>query len=218
MTTAAQLIEATESELAPHLDLTRASRLPMLRRINVRQQQLFAFADEINPDYFGVCITGIVDQGGVDLWAARPPDAPAIERVNRVTIADPGSSEHAAGELVHVVSLHDTDCAFPPRVTIRDGVARQVATDLDGVVSLRVAYSRRPFDLNALSDRVELEGAYSELFVYDLALHQIRRAPGLSAEYRAAASAPFLQEEKTLLERFASHVSEYAGPLTTRFG
>jgi len=192
----------------------------MYRRLSVRQQQLFARAAAINPEYYGVCAVAPLSNGAVDLKDLGDPVYRA-DSLSRIEIADKGTSGYANGDEVHVVALTDPDAALPPRVTVRNGVVAQVGTDLNGVVSLRVFYSRLPLSIgpNDGSKELELLDPFQELLVVDLARYLVEHTLGLDATLRGQALPLLEAEEKDLLALFDAHVKAYtAAAETGRFG
>lgn len=195
------------------------ARSLMYRQIGVRQQQLYARAARVNPDWAGVCATAALDQGAADLSDIAPPiETP--ERIQRIEIADPGTSNYAAGDEVHPVPLQDqVYAALPPRVTVRNRVIRGVGADLDGVISLRVSYARVPLALGPSDGArvLDLPEPHAELLVVDLARYLVRKSTTLAPDARAAAVEALTAEEATLLLEFDAYVHGYVGPLTSRF-
>lgn len=206
--------------------LARVSELPggvpqnrsvLYRRIGTRQHQLFQHAAAVNPDYFGVCVTGPLDGGACDLWVVAE-DAPPVARVVRVEVAEPGASEYAPHQEIHVTSLSDPEAAFPPRCTLRDGVLRSVGSDLDGVLRVRVFYARSSREVKPTDGAAsaELPAEWQELLVIDAARDLVRRALSPAADVKAALGELLKAEEDELLARFDAHLQEYA-PVVSRF-
>lgn len=194
------------------------STASLVRRMSVRQAELFSLANRINPDYFGVCATAPVPHGGADLKLLIPPAFPA-DLISRIEIHDPGTSTYEVGEEVQVVSFSEKDGAFPPRVTLRDMTIRQVGTDLAGVAEIEVFYSRLPLPLPFDNPDYELEVTthFQELLVLDLAKYVLRRASNLEGENRTAAIAEVVAEEEPLLGSFGEHVQSFSGAQIQRF-
>lgn len=194
------------------------ARSTMYRRVGIRQQQLFARAARLNPDYYGVCATGALDTGAVDLADLVAP-VEAADSIMRIEIADAGASAYAAGQEVAVVPLADPDIEDAPRVTLRNRVIRGVGADLTGVTSLKVHYSRLPLAV-APTDAArvaDLEEPHVELLVVDLAKYLVNKATGLQEVAQKAALAALDAEEHGLLDAFDGHVMEYVGSARARF-
>jgi hypothetical protein len=195
-----------------------SSRASLIRRVSQRQMEIFALANQTNPDYFGTCATAPLTDGMADLRTMAPP-VYSSDTVSRVEVAAPGASSYADGDEVSVVSFDDKGSAFPPRVTLRDMLMKGVGADLDGVTSVRVYYARMPAELplDDLAVFVELPLQFQELLVIDLARTVLKRAPGIGPEERAAIVAPLDAEESALLTSFAHHVSRHNGSQVQRF-
>lgn len=194
-----------------------ASESSLIRRVSQRQMELFAVANQINPDYFGVCATAGVPYGAADLREMRPPVFGA-DSISRVEIKDPGTSAYLLGQEVHVVSYDDVNSAFPPRVTIRDLIVKQVGTDLAGVGALEVYYPRSPLPipLDNPAYVIDLPQQFQELLVLDLAREIFRRALHLG-DTRADLIGLMSEEEAPLMENFLGHVRRYTGSQIQRF-
>lgn len=195
------------------------ARSVMYRRIGVRQQQLFAKAARINPDYYGICATGQVDDGAVDLADLVDP-VEAADSIARIEIAAAGTSTYASGTRVNSVPVDDTDIEDAPRVTIRNRILRGVGTDLDGVVSLKVHYSRIPLAIAPTDGtrQADLEEPHVELLVVDLTKILVKKLTSLSATISSAVLGSLDTEEAALLADFERHVAEYSGVSASRFG
>lgn len=195
------------------------ARSVMYRRIGVRQQQLFAKAARINPDYYGICATGQLDDGAADLADLVDP-VEAADSIARIEIADVGTSAYTTGDRVQPVPVDDTDIEDPPRVTIRNRILRGVGSDLDGVVSLKIHYSRIPLPVAPTDGQrnADLEEPHVELLVVDLAKILVAKITSLSATVSAAVLGSLDAEEAKLLADFERHVAEYSGVTSSRFG
>lgn len=192
-------------------------------RIGQRQQELFAAAARVNPDFYGVCAHGEVDEdGALDLDDISDP-VPSVESIQRIEIYEMDTPEdeddvlpYAVGDVVNVVHFRDPDVESPPRVTVRDRVIRGVSDDLDRVVALRLYYSRVPASLgptDAATD-AELPPQFQQLLVIDLVRDLFRRSVGVPE--KATVVGMMDAEEKPLLEAFLAHVVGYA-PVHARF-
>jgi len=214
--TAREIIDAALAEVASFFDPTTTPDSVWVRRINVRQEELFARATSLNPDYYGICAVAPLVNGAANLRDLTE-DPPAPDRIDRIEIHDPGTSEYAAGERVNLVRVDDVDASFPPRMLLRDHVLWSVGSDMDGVAKIKVYYARRPTPVRSEDDAIELDGAHSELLVWDLAKYMTRRAPGVDPATREAAMAFFVAQEEAALALYDAHVQQFASTLQTRF-
>lgn len=219
--TAQELVEAALAECAEFSVSFPGSHDVLYRRAGVRQQQLFARAGMRNKDYVGVCATAVVTNGQVNLRelvagtvavpeGQTPPSA--AQRFTRIEVADKGTSAYEDGDEVHVIDSGDgdtDDSAFPPRVTIRDRILKQVGTDLAGVAKLEMMYARRPAPITAKANVVELVPPFEELLVFDLCRDLVNRAQSLDKEIRDRAMAYFKAREDELLADFDAHVDSF---------
>lgn len=180
----------------------------MLKRIGLRQSQLFMRAAEINPDFFGTCVIGTLDaSGGCDLALIVDPLNP-IGMIERIEVADAGTSTTvAAGDPVTVVPLNDALNGLAPRVTLRDMVVKQVGTDLAGVASLEFYYSKLSMPVSPTSGSVtaQLREPFVDLLVLDLAQYILKfvNAEGGSVEGPMKLLA---DEETALTGDFEKHI------------
>lgn len=214
--------EITLAALFRALEFTNtvpSTRSVLYRRIGVRQQQLFARAASVNADYFGICATGGLDDGAADLGDFAPP-VEAPESITRVEIADPGSSPYDEGTEIRVVPSTDVGVELPPRMTLRNRVLRQVSTDLAGVLSIRVAYSRVPLAIGPADGAVtvQIPAPHDELLVVDLTKTMLTKGVDMDGAARGAALELLATEEAELLLAFDSHVASFAGNRSARFG
>lgn len=217
-----QVAVAALARAMEHSRQIPTTRSVIYRRIGQRQQDLFAMAARVNPDYYGVCaIASLRDAddewvGASDI-SAIGGDVPPVEQLARIEVQDPGTSEYAVGQEVYVVPLSDPGVAFAPRVTVRNRVIRQVGTDLAGVEKLEVFYSRSPTPITGADEDRELELApqFQELLVVDAARDLFRRSTLLPN--RPALVALMDAEEKPMLADYMEHVRRFAGPLVSRF-
>lgn len=216
MVTAQDIIDAALAEVAHFFDPGTTAPPIWIRRINVRQEEIFARGTSLNPDYYGICAMAPLVNGAANLRNLTE-DPPAPDRIGRIEIHDPGNSEYAAGERVNLVRVDDVDASLPPRMLLRDHVLSGVADDMDGVATIKVYYARRPTPVRSKNDPIELDGAHSELLVWDLAKYMTRRAPGVDAGVRQAAIAFFVAEEEAALAIYDAHVQQFASTLQTRF-
>lgn len=191
----------------------------MYRRIGLRQQQLFGRAAIVSPDYWGICATAGLDDSAADLSDMDDPIESA-ESVTKIDIVDPGSSDWDAGQEIRVVSLSDPDAELAPRATIRNRVIRGVGSDLDGVISIKIHYSRIPLPVAPTDGTraADIPAPHDELLVVDLTMDLLAKTLGMDASLRTAALERLRAEENVLLAAFDLHVREYAGSLSSRFG
>lgn len=212
--------ELVEQALARAMEFGQdfpATRSLLYRRIGVRQQQLFAVAARTNPEFFGDSAIGTPDaNGAIDMGLMGDPDAAdpveAVEVISRIEIEDPGTSGLTAGDEVNIVSLTDRDAAaYPPRVTVRGNIIRQVGTDLANVTSIRVYYSVRPFRIDPDDGGVvvRLSEPFHDLLVVDLARWMLRKAATVPKEVREVALAALEAEETEGLANFLAQVEQY---------
>lgn len=189
----------------------------LYRRVGVRQRQLFTAASALNPDFFGTAADVDLDQFGAadvnDIAGAIPTPA----AIQRITIVDPGTSDYVEGDEVNVVSLTDAKGALAPRMTLRSGILEAIGADLEGVVSLRVAYARQPalYGPTDKNTAVDLQSPHDELLVTDTARFVLVLAAPAPAG-RAAALAELDAEEAMLLDDFQATVRGFA-PTISRF-
>ena len=213
-----EIAQIALSRATQYTDEVSESRALLYARIGQRQQELFAMAGRISPDYFGVCATGALVGGALDLADIADP-VPTPELIQRIEIEDRGTSAYASGAEVAPVALADASAAFPPRVTLRNRVLRQVGTDLAGVVSLCVHYSRIPAAIPPTggSTAAELPAQYQMLLAIDAERDLYRRGVQNPVE-RQTLMARATTDEEPLLQEFVAHVAGYAGSIQTRFG
>ncbi|HTJ62156.1 MAG TPA: hypothetical protein VL333_13275 [Candidatus Saccharimonadales bacterium] len=206
---------ARTSEITEHYPATRST---MYRRMGLRQRELMTLAAKANPDYYGVCALSNLDSNtATDLNDIIEP-VPTPELISLVKIEDPGTSQWAAGTEINIVPAAQKDCELPPRATLRDLVLQGVDTDLVGVTSVEILYSRiaaafGPFDGDSV---LELQAPWDELLVIDLTKHLLGKATRLPQDIQQAAIAALDKEEAPILTAYIDHVTNYA-PLTTRF-
>ncbi len=198
-----------------------STRSLLWRRLLVRQQQLFAMAGKLNPDYFGALVEGTLDANfRVNLRdLVNHASLDPASTVQRVEIKNIGTSSFVTGDRVAVVSIDDVDAEEIPRMTLRDFVLKGVGTDLNLVTSVCVAYSRIP-DVVATPDGTEipsLPDQYQELLVVDLARDLLRKTLSLGAEARAAGIATLSEEEGPLLADYQAEVAVFPQGASHRF-
>ena len=209
--------EIREAALARCLELSAEvpdTRSVAFRRISARQQQLFAKAATVNPEYFGRDGVLTLTSGAATLGGLLPP----AERVYAVAVENPGSSAMPAGRRVTVVRADDPSAGLPPRMTLRDGTLAQVGTDLAGVTSIRVFYSKRPADVGTPTDVPQLPEQFHELLVLDLAQVMTRKMVTVATAAREQFLAALAAEEVEWLADFTAHVVRFAEGKQDRFG
>lgn len=192
-------------------DRVPTTRAVLYRRIGVRQQHLVSLANREAPDYFGVAVDAPLTNGTLSL-ATITNNLAEIEAVHRLEIAEAGTSSYSVGDEVHIVSSQDVEVEFPPRVTLRTFVIRQVGNDLAGVNSLRVYYARRPALLGPADGKTPLvlPEAFQELLVVDLARELAKKALRIDPDIRQAHIALLDAEEEELLAAYLAHVRGFA--------
>lgn len=186
------------------------------RRIGVRQQELYAMAAHENPEYAGTCAEGDVTNGAVSFATMSPPVL-TPERITRIEVSEVTGAAYQLGTEITVVPIADQD-GIAPRATLRNGLLKGVAGELDDVTKVNVFYPYRPEPTAATETgtrEVEIPDPYSELLVIDLAREYVRKALHLGAT-RAEIIGAIEDEEKPLLGAWAAHVREYA-PIVARF-
>jgi len=200
-----------------------STRLPMFRRIGIRQQQLFCLASKSNPDYYGRCATGDIDANGcLDLRDLATAVAPVDQAagVQYIEINDPGTGVHPTGTEVHIISIGDQAADIAPRATLRDFIIRGIDLDLEGVISLDVYYPRVP-DMPLVGEDgttvLELLEQHQELLVIDLTKDLIRKTIDLSPEVKAAVKGILDQEEADALANYLEDIRGFAIDQAHRF-
>lgn len=194
-----------------------ATRTLAYRRIGLRQQQLFAAAAKVNSDYYGACAETNLVAGAADLADIASP-VPTPELVSKVCVENPGTSAYVNGDEVNIVQTVDITAALAPRMTLRDLVLQQVGTELAGVTSIMIYYSRLPkaYGPTDAATLTEISSPWDELLVVDLTIYLLRKAP-IDAAVRKLAIDSLKVEEAELLSGYLTHVREY-GPVQDRFG
>lgn len=211
----AKLAMARTSEITSHYPSTRAL---IYRRLGLRQREIMAMGAKLNPDYYGTCAESALDaKAATDLNDIIEP-VPTPELVEMVTIEDAGTSQWDSGREVNIVTRHDIDAELPPRMTLRDLVLQGVGTDLDGVVSVMIFYSRLPALIGPsdADSAIELQSPWDELLAIDGAILLLQKATRLDGALRSAAISDLRAEEAPLLKGYLDHVQAYA-PQSTRF-
>lgn len=222
MILAEEIIDAALTEVAYFFDPGTTAPSIWIRRLNMRQEEIFARSNTINRDYFGTCAKVPLVNGAANLRtlieapdSPERPDSPDI--IDRVEVLDPGDSEYEVGQRINLVRIDEIEAALPPRMTLRDYVFWPIGNELAGVVTIRVHYARRPRPIRKPEDPIELTGAHSELLVWDLARYAASRAPGINPDVRESAIRFFTDQEARALELFDAHVQQFASTLQTRF-
>lgn len=220
-----QIIIEAQGVCSDYTDDYPTTKSVMYRRIHHRQRTLFTLAGTWNREFYGVCTTATLSAGAVDLRDMEGvADVYPVESLERVIIQDPGESSYVAGKEVNVVPVDDTEAHFAPRMTLRSGVLEQVGTDLAGVTSVKLFYSRRPYAIttsgliNGSADQhVDLADPYDWLLVLDLAKDLIRRTISIEKDARDAVIALIAKDEAELMASYESHVRSYAYAREDRF-
>jgi hypothetical protein len=197
----------------------------LFRRIEIRQQEIFSAASRVNPDYFGVSASGVVDPVTLsadlkDMEAAV--DVDPASQVSRVEVQDPGTHPTlVAGDEINVVSLHDIAAALAPRMTLRNFVLTSVGQEVAGVATVLVFYGYRPENKTTPLDGTEpaeLPDVYQELLVIDLVKWMLKQTVELAPETKAPALAVLSEEEEEMQGAFMAEVTDYGGAQVSRFG
>lgn len=189
----------------------------MYRRIGVRLRQLQMKAMKANGDFLGVFATADLTAGAADLNDVVEP-TPTPGSIQRITVADPGTSALVAGDEIAIVPLSDPTAAIAPRCTLRDGVLESVGSDLDGVTSIRVDYARLGKVLTATDKAtvVDLMEPWIELLVIDLTSYLLSLTTEMDETKKASALALLSAEETEMFDDFMAFVRDYA-PTEDRF-
>ena len=168
----------------------------MLRRVDVRQRELFALAASLDKEFYGKTLVASIEEGAIDL-----SDEP-VEKVDLVQTAD--------GTRVNIVAVEDVNAHRPPRMTLRDKKLEVVGSDLADESSLRIHYSARAPGLIDIADEVDLDPPYDFLLVWDLAKDLIRRTASMDGDQKGAVIQLIGASEADLLELYKQHVATYA--------
>lgn len=195
----------------------------MYERISAQQQELLAFAAQVNPEYYGVAAIGTLDAGAIDLNLMAGDGVLEAEAISKVFVEDEGTHEILeAGDEVTVIPGADDPTAFlAPRVRVRNKVIEAIAEDLDGVTSIRVEYSFKPVSVSATEDgstEVVMDRPFDDLLVIDLARDLARKSLQLEPEVKSAIATLLNEEEKELKARFEAHLLNFLAGQTSRFG
>lgn len=196
----------------------------MWGRIGGRQQELFAFAAGVDPEYYEVQAIGTLDNGAVDI-ALMLTDA-VLECVKatrakvETLIADPSDEAPAVGDEINLIPASDDPGAYLfPRATIKNKILAQVATDLVDVESIRLFYSYRPNAAAADEDgstELALESPFDALLEADLARDLARKTVGMDGAVKAAIILGLDEEEKEMMAAFAEHIRTFSSGRTSR--
>jgi hypothetical protein len=215
--TADEVVDQGLSRVAGMIDVPPLARGPMYRRVGDRQRELYAQAADENPERFGACATAQLIDGMADLNDITDP-VPVPDRIQAVTIEDPGTSAYAAGDLVNIVRVDDQGAELPPRMLLRDGVLIGIQGDVDGVVSVQVHYPRLSdfFDLTDDTKEIELSPPYDRLLELDIAIWALDNDPNADPAAKQQKLAELRAEESGLVARWVSQVRNY-GRHVSRF-
>lgn len=199
------------------------------RRIQIREQMVFSEVARVNPDYFGVNVTGLPDPNfDVDLKsldvAGSSIDATSL--VTRVEVLDPGTSAYTARQAVNVITPNDPDAALAPRVWIRNFVVHgyqscDSVNDLQNVTSICIFYSYRPAPRTNPLDGSEtsvLPSVWQEVLVTDMATWLLKQTISMGAEEKAAAINVLKAEDVEMMTVFLAEAADYGGAQVSRFG
>ena len=215
------VVDAALARLTEFGSRVPAARSVAYRRVNQRQQFLYAWVANKNPDYYGTDVVLPLTLGVGNLDTLDP----AVALVKDVRIEVPGAyglgKSYALGDVVNIVPSDDYDADLPPRMTLRGGTLAGVETDLsDGtstVTSVRVYYSKQPTDLTLGTDVIALPNQFTELLVIDLTRDYLRKASATGTEVPDAILALLDAEEQVLLDEFAKHLESFYWAEQPRF-
>lgn len=198
-----------------------AVRSVLYRRISTRQQELAILAARANPEYYGAVADAVLVGGAADLNDIVSP-VPTPEMIDRIVVSAVGvGATVAVGDEISIVRVGDATAEEPPRVTLRNGVLRQVGNDLAGVTNISVYYAKIP-DALAVNESgasfVVIPAPYDQLLVLDIAELVVERTErGDANDPARAAVAEGLRREKGEWEaKWLAHVSAF-GRTRTRF-
>lgn len=197
-------------------DTYPATRGPMYRRIGIRQRQIFVRAAQVNPDYYGTDVTVLLAGGSVDLTTLTD-NIP--ELIQRIEIADPGTSGYAIGAEVALITMTDPDAELAPRATFRNQRLTGVGADLTGVVSVKIWFVPLPLPMAATetgATLLKLDQPWDGLLEVDLAGWIVAKATKLDPAIRDAALKMFGAEAADLSSQFEAHLRTSA-PTVQRF-
>lgn len=215
-----EVVKAALGELAAFGDRFPTSRTGLYRRIGVRQQQLFVMAAGINPDWAGVCLTSTLVDGVANVRELMLGDAapiPSAEHISRVEVLEPGVTDWTVGEKITLVPSDDPAAGLAPRMFVRNWVFYTVGSELDGVVSIRVHYSRVPAVVGVTAGTVaELPEPHTEALVFGVARDILRRAIALGTEVGEAVVKYVDEREAEAVAAFKEHVAKFVAT-TSRF-
>lgn len=188
------------------------------RRIGIRQQDLYDQAADVNPEFGGDGALAELDAGAADLNdIAAPVGLPA--RITRIEVSDPGDSPYAIGKEISVVGVDDPEAAAAPRATLRQGVLRGWAAELDDVTEILVYYPFQPAPADPAETGVrvvEIPSPHDELLVIDLTKALLRSVGTLTPAVRADILGDLTDEETPRLAGWLKHAHSFA-PLQSRF-
>lgn len=210
--TADEIRRAALGVVSDYTDNYPTTKATAFKRISVRQRELWLMASKWEPEYTGASATGVLDgNGDVDLLLMENHDTFRAENIGIVEINDKGTSDYSTGDRITVIRAGEAHAHLAPRMTLRDRMLRQVGTDLDGVTSITVHYSRLPDTIGSDgSGTIELVEPFDYLLVWDLAADLIRRTIDMDGERKAAALSVVSKAEAALLQSFQAHVQSYA--------
>lgn len=226
MRTALQIAQAG---LARALDFrieAPATESLLYRRMSIRQQEIFAFAAQVNPEYYTIEALGQLDAGGIDMGLMLGDDVKeavaVVSIIVETLIGSPSEDAPALGDTIHMVPASDDPRAYlAPRVRVRNKIIQQIDTDLVDVESIRMAYAYRPDPLaenETGTTEVELEAPFDELLVVDLARWLARKSLSLEPATKTAIIESLSAEEKDLIGQFEAHLRRFLTGRESRQG
>ncbi len=209
--------DVIDAALARCTDLGAAipsTRSVYYRRIGIRQGQIFSFIATAHPDYLGRTAIVALTNGSYNLAGLSPK----AERIVEIRVSNPGSSGLLARERVNMVLIDDVDAQLPPRVVVRDQIISGVESDLSGVVSLTLHYSRQPTVTTILPEtEMELPNQFQDLLVLDIAKQGIRQILDVEPQRRDGWLDLLSSEETSLLATLNDHVRHFVLGEQNRF-
>ncbi len=199
------------------------SKSVLWRRISIRQQELFALAGQVNPEYFHAKAVGTLDGTAIDLMlmeadGVKVPVLVTAALIETMAVVVP--LPYAVGDKINIIAEQDDpDAYLAPRARIRGHVLEAVGEDLDDVTHIRLLYAYRSATAAVDEDgtsTLELDAPFDELLVVDLARHLARLSLELEPDKKAAIIAAYGEEEKELLGQFADHLENFLSGMTSR--
>jgi hypothetical protein len=211
--TAKEAIEAALSRCVEYSLRVPNTSPTYIRRLNAKLAQVYAQMADWNRDYIGkdeaiALVAGSCDTADL---ATRPL------RITDVKVEAVGTSTYAAGTTVNLVPIDDPH-EVAPRALLRDGVIAGYAGELDLVASVRIYYARRPTEIIAIANDIDLLDPFTEICVLDLASHMTAKTIDIDAKAKEAILAVFGEEMGGHMGDLQTHVRNYNYAEVGRFG